>query len=382
MIHTGTTQDGAGRSGFVRSALFAGRMTAALGLAMVAVSARAAALLGQPTPYGIGMQPAGDDLKGSVIFFNDDILTPIITGICALVAGLLLYVMIRFNKRRNPVPAQFTHNTSVEIMWTAAPVLILMFIAIFSFRLLYAYHDMPKPDLTVKATGNQWYWNYSYPDNGGITFDSLILPEEKAKAVGKPYRLGVDNPLVVPVGKVVRVLVTGADVIHDFANPAFGLKTDAIPGRVNETWFKARKPGVYYGQCSELCGVDHAFMPIEIDVVDQPRFNAWVVGHGGKTGLGNPMGAGGGGSGTGPAPGGPAGAVSSAGETALTGRGENQAALHPQATTQAGAFAPPPPTATFPGDKLKAVPPPAAQSVRGTKTTGGSVSAASPASGG
>ncbi|MHB8285491.1 MAG: cytochrome c oxidase subunit II, partial [Caulobacteraceae bacterium] len=153
---------------------------------------------------------------------------------------------------------------------------------IFSFRLLYAYHDMPKPDLTIKATGNQWYWSYAYPDHGAFTFDSLLLPEQKAKAKGVPYRLAVDNPLVVPTGKVVRVLVTGADVIHDFALPAFGLKTDAIPGRVNETWFKADKPGVYYGQCSELCGVDHAFMPIEIDVVDQPKFDAWVLGHGGK----------------------------------------------------------------------------------------------------
>lgn len=242
----------------------------------------ATALLGQPTPYGVGFQPAGDAIKRNVIFFHDDILMPIITAICVLVAGLLVYVMIRFNKRANPVPAQFTHNTSVEVAWTLAPVVVLMFIAIFSFRLLYAYHDMPKPDLTVKATGNQWYWSYAYPDHGAFTFDSLLLPEEKAKAKGVPFRLAVDNPLVVPTGKVVRVLVTGADVIHDFALPAFGLKTDAIPGRVNETWFKADKPGIYYGQCSELCGTDHAFMPIEIDVVDQPKFEAWVLGHGGK----------------------------------------------------------------------------------------------------
>jgi cytochrome c oxidase subunit II len=251
-------------------------------VALSSVAARAEALMGQPTPGGIGFQPAGDEIKRQVIFFHDDILLPIITAICLLVLGLLVYICLRFNKRANPVPARFTHNSQVEVIWTVAPVLILMFIAIFSFRLLYAYHDMPKPDLTVKATGNQWYWTYTYPDHGGFNFDSLILPEAKAKAVGKPYRLGVDNPLVVPVGKTVRVLVTGADVIHDFALPAFGLKTDAVPGKVNETWFKAEKTGIYYGECSELCGVDHAFMPIEIDVVSPDQFNAWIVGKGGK----------------------------------------------------------------------------------------------------
>ena len=259
------------------------QLAAAAGVALTATAAHAVPLLGQPTPGGIGFQPAGDGIKRSVIFFHDAILLPIIVAISLFVLFLLLYVCWRFRKERNPVPAQFTHNTTVEIAWTAAPVLILMFIAIFSFRLLYAYHDMPNPDMTVKVTGNQWYWNYAYPDNGAFTYDSLILPEDKAKAAGKPYRLGVDNPLVVPQGAVVRVLVTGADVIHDFALPAFGLKTDAIPGKVNQTWFKAERPGVYYGQCSELCGVDHAFMPIEIDVVPPAKFAAWVQGHpGGK----------------------------------------------------------------------------------------------------
>ncbi len=250
--------------------------------AFIATSARADQLMGQPTPGGYDLQPAGDALKRQVIFFHNDILMPIIVGISLFVLGLLIYVVIRFNKHANPTPAQFTHNTTIEVAWTAAPVLILMFIAIFSFRLLYAYHDMPKPDLTVKVTGNQWYWSYAYPDQGGFNFDSNMLPEDKAKAANVPYRLAVDNPMVVPVGKVVRVLVTGADVIHDFANPAFGLKTDAVPGKVNETWFKAEKPGIYYGQCSELCGVNHAFMPIEIDVVAPDKFNAWVSAHGGK----------------------------------------------------------------------------------------------------
>ncbi len=259
-----------------------GRLGLAMTAAAIALPVYAADLLGQPTPGGIGLQPAGDALKRQAIFFHDDILMPIIVGITLLVLFLLLYVMIRFNKRANPVPAQFTHNSTVEVIWTAAPVLILLFLAIFSFRLLFAYHDMPKPDLTVKVTGNQWYWSYAYPDQGGFNFDSNMLPEDKAKAASLPYRLAVDNPMVVPVGKVVHVIVTGADVIHDFANPAFGLKTDAVPGKANETWFKAEKPGVYYGQCDQLCGVNHAFMPIEIDVVDQGKFNAWVGAHGGK----------------------------------------------------------------------------------------------------
>jgi cytochrome c oxidase subunit 2 len=156
-------------------------------------------------------------------------------------------------------------------------VLILVFIAIFSFKLLFAYHDMPKPYMTIKATGYQWYWGYEYPDQKISEFVSNILPEDKAKAKGVPFRLAATEPLVVPVGKTVRVLVTGADVIHAFAVPAFGIITDAIPGRVNETWFNIERPGVYYGQCRELCGIDHAFMPIEVHAVSQPEFDAWVV---------------------------------------------------------------------------------------------------------
>ncbi len=233
-------------------------------------------LLGQPTPGGIGMQPAASYLKHQANFFHDIILMPIIVAISLFVLGLLAWVVIRYNKRSNPVPARWSHNTLVEIIWTVLPVLILMFISIFSFRLLFAYHDIPKPDVTIKATGNQWYWSYEYPDNGGYSFDSRMLTEEQAKAKGVPFRLAADNPIVVPVNKNVRVLVTGADVIHSLGLPAFGLKTDGIPGRVNETWFKAEKTGVYYGQCSELCGVDHAFMPIQIDVVDQATYDAWI----------------------------------------------------------------------------------------------------------
>jgi cytochrome c oxidase subunit 2 len=156
-----------------------------------------------------------------------------------------------------------------------------VFIAIFSFKLLFAYNDMPKPDLTIKATGYQWYWGYEYPDQKMPEFVSNILPEDQAKAKGVPYRLAATEPMVVPVNKVVRVLVTGADVIHAFAVPSFGVITDAIPGRVNETWFKVDRVGTYYGQCRELCGVDHAFMPIEVRVVTQPEFDAWVARKGG-----------------------------------------------------------------------------------------------------
>jgi cytochrome c oxidase subunit 2 len=234
-------------------------------------------LLGQPTPDAIHLQQAASPLKHSAIFFHNAILMPIITAITVFVAVLLLIIVVRFNKKANPVPAKFSHNTALEVAWTLIPVGILLFISIFSFKLLFAYHDMPKPDLTIKATGYQWYWGYTYPDQKIEEITSVMLSEADAKKADVPYRLAADNSLVVPVGKVVRVLVTGSDVIHNFAMPAFGLKTDAIPGRINETWFKAEKTGMFYGQCSELCGVDHAFMPIQIKVVTQPEFDAWVV---------------------------------------------------------------------------------------------------------
>ena len=357
---TDKTAAGGRAAGAASRRLRLGGLATAAGAMLWTAGARAADLLGQPTPGGINLQPAASPIKHSVIFFHDWILMPIISAICLFVLGLLAYVCWNFRKEKNPTPSRFTHNTTVEIAWTAAPVLILMFIAIYSFRLLYAYHDMPKPDMTVKVTGNQWYWNYAYPDHGAFTFDSLILPEAKAEAVGKPYRLGVDNPLVVPVGKTVRVLVTGADVIHDFALPAFGLKTDAIPGKVNETWFKAEKTGIYYGQCSELCGVDHAFMPIEIDVVDQPKFNAWVLGHGGKLN-GRVLG-----SGTNtPAPAGAAsgsptmpGGVTVGPSTAASASAQGVSAKAPVSL------------------------PPAAQTTRPAKLTGAATSSASPSSGG
>ena len=233
-------------------------------------------LLGQPTPGAIDLQQAASPLKHEVIWFHTWILMPIITAITLLVAGLIAWICIRYNAKANPVPAKFSHNTFIEIVWTVVPVLILMVIAIFSFRLLFAYNNMPKPYMTLKATGNQWNWSYEYPDQKIPEFIAVPLTKEQADAKGVPYLLATDKPVVVPVNQVVRVIVTGSDVIHAFALPAFGLKTDAIPGRLNETWFKAEKIGTYYGECSELCGSEHSNMPIEIHVVSQADFDAWV----------------------------------------------------------------------------------------------------------
>ncbi len=244
-------------------------------------SAWAADNIGQPTDRAIDLQPGVSPLRHEAIFFHNVILMPIITAIVVFVAVLLCICVFRFNKRANPVPARWSHNTKLEIAWTLIPVLILMVIAIFSFRLLFAYHNMPKPDLTVKATGYQWYWGYELPDQKVPEIIANVLPEDQAKAAGKPYLLASTEALVVPVNKVVRVLVTGADVIHAFAVPSFGIITDAVPGRVNETWFKAERIGTYYGQCRELCGVDHAYMPIEVRVVSQADFDAWVLSKGG-----------------------------------------------------------------------------------------------------
>jgi cytochrome c oxidase subunit 2 len=246
--------------------------------AMMVLSGQALAqdLMGQPTPGAIDLQPAASSLKHEAIWFHNVILMPIITVITLFVLGLIIWIAIRYNKKANPVPAKFSHNTTIEIIWTVVPVIILMVIAIFSFRLLFAYNDMPKPYMTVKATGYQWYWGYEYPDQK--ISEEISLPLTQAESVAKkvPYLLAADKPLVVPVNQVIRVQVTAADVIHAFALPAFGLKTDAIPGRLNETWFKAEKVGTYYGQCSELCGVEHSNMPIEIKVVTQAEFDAWV----------------------------------------------------------------------------------------------------------
>lgn len=278
----GTTDRGDMKSSFQGLRTRAAGALAGAATAFWGASAMANDLLGQPTPGGIDLQPGVTPLRHDAIFFHNVILLPIITAITIFVLILLAWVMIKFNKRANPVPAKFTHNTALEVAWTLIPVLILVFIAIFSFRLLFAYNDMPKPDVTVKAVGYQWYWGYEYPDHKIGEFVSNVLPEDRSKAEGRPFRLAATEPLVVPVNKVVRVQVTAADVIHAFAVPAFGIITDAVPGRLNETWFKAEKTGVYYGNCRELCGVDHAFMPIEVRVVTQEEFDAWVASKGGS----------------------------------------------------------------------------------------------------
>jgi len=225
--------------------------------------------LGQPAPWQYNLQDAGSPVMENIIWFHSLLLT-IITIITLFVLALLVIVMVKFNAKANPTPSKTTHHTLLEVAWTLIPVLILVAIAVPSFRLLFLELDVPKADVTIKATGKQWYWSYAYPDNGKFEFDSLMAADKQ------PRLLGVDNEMVVPVNKVIRVQTTGSDVIHSFAVPAFGVKIDAIPGRLNETWFKATKVGMYYGQCSELCGKDHAFMPIAVRVVNDQEFASWV----------------------------------------------------------------------------------------------------------
>jgi cytochrome c oxidase subunit II len=229
---------------------------------------------GQAHPWQLGFQPPATPVMEDIERFHGLVL-PIITVIALFVLALLVTVVLRFNSKANPVPSRLTHHTGLEIAWTVLPIVILVFIAIPSFRLLYFQQTLPKADMTIKATGAQWYWSYEYPDNGGIAFDANMIQEADLKP-GQPRLLAVDNEVVVPINKVVRVQVTGADVIHSFAMPAFGIKIDAIPGRLNETWFKATREGVFYGQCSELCGTKHAFMPIAIRVVSDADFTSWV----------------------------------------------------------------------------------------------------------
>ncbi len=247
---------------------------AALAAALLLPESAAFAGLGQPSPWQIGLQQAGSPVMEDVVGFHTFVLW-IITGITVFVLGLLIYVMIKFNAAANPVPSRTTHNTLVEVLWTVIPVVILVIIALPSFRILFFQLNTPPADLTIKATGVTWNWKYDYPDNGDFEFDSLMLQDKERKA-DQPRLLSVDNEMVVPVKKVIRMQVTGFDVIHSFTVPSFGIKIDAIPGRLNETWFKATKVGWYYGQCSELCGKDHAFMPIAVRVVTDAEFATWV----------------------------------------------------------------------------------------------------------
>jgi len=227
-----------------------------------------------PVPWEMNLQPAITPIAERVRSFHD-LLLWIITLITVFVLGLLLYVCYRFNESRNPVPSKRTHNTLLEVVWTAVPVLILVIIAVPSFKLLYFSRVTPPADLTIKAIGHQWAWSYEYPDNGNFTFDANLVQTEDLKP-GQLRLLETDNHLVLPAGKIVRVLVTAIDVIHSWALPAAGTKVDAIPGRLNELWVQIKEPGIYYGQCSELCGAGHGFMPITVEVVPPDQYDAWV----------------------------------------------------------------------------------------------------------
>jgi cytochrome c oxidase subunit 2 len=228
--------------------------------------------------WEMNMQPPVTEVAEDIYSLHN-ILLWVITAISLFVLGLLVYVMVHFNEKAHPVPSKLTHHTGLEIAWTLIPALILVFVAIPSFRLLRLEVELPKPDITVKAIGHQWYWSYEYAadQNGGFAFDSYMLSREEAVKANQPALLAVDNELVLPAGKNILVQVLGADVIHNFAVISFGVRMDAVPGRLNQTWFKTDKEGVYYGQCTRLCGTNHAFMPIAVRIVSPEKYAAWLV---------------------------------------------------------------------------------------------------------
>ena len=228
----------------------------------------------QPKEWQLGFQNPASDSMRDIVSFHNNLLLPIIIAISVFVLFLMLYACVRFRASANPNPSKRTHNVTVEILWTLIPCLILIVMAVPSFKILYKQDTIPKADLTIKAVGYQWYWGYEYPDEN-IIFDSYMI-EEKDLRADQPRLLAVDNEVVVPVNKVVKVLITANDVLHAWALPAFGVKRDAVPGRINETWFKAEKEGTYYGQCSELCGIKHAFMPITVKVVSEEDYKEWL----------------------------------------------------------------------------------------------------------
>jgi cytochrome c oxidase subunit 2 len=246
---------------------------AAAVMAGLAIGGAAWAGTGQPSPWQMNFQGSVTPVMDYIHWFHDWLLV-IITLITLFVLGLLVAVVVKFNAKANPTPSRTTHNTFLEVAWTLVPVIILVVIAVPSFKLLFMQTVLPPTDLTIKATGKQWYWSYAYPDSN-FEFDSLMLKDSERKP-DQPRLLAVDNEIVVPVNKNVRVQVIGADVIHAFAVPSFGIIIDAVPGRLNETWFKATREGVYYGQCRELCGKDHAFMPIAVRVVSERDFATWL----------------------------------------------------------------------------------------------------------
>jgi cytochrome c oxidase subunit 2 len=229
----------------------------------------------EPKPWQLGLQPSATEVMDRLSAFHD-VLLIIITLIAAFVLVLLVYVMWRFNQQRNPGPSRTSHNTVIEMLWTVVPVLILISIAIPSFKLMYYMDRVPNPEMTIKVTGHQWYWSYEYPDQGGLAFDSNLVPDDQLKP-GQKRLLDVDNPLVVPADTIIRVQVTGTDVIHSWFVPSFGVQEYAIVGRLNESWMKIDHQGTYYGQCNQICGVNHAFMPIKVEAVGKDAFQRWLV---------------------------------------------------------------------------------------------------------
>jgi cytochrome c oxidase subunit II len=233
------------------------------------------AIANQPKEWQLGFQDAASQGMRDIVNFHNNLLLPVIIAISVFVLFLMIYACLRFRASRNPVPSKTTHNVMVEVLWTLIPCLILIVMAVPSFKILYKQDTIPKADVTVKAIGYQWYWGYEYPDEN-IIFESYMIKEEDLKE-NQPRLLTVDNEVVVPVNKVIKVLITANDVLHAWALPSFGVKRDAIPGRINETWFKAEKVGTYYGQCSELCGIQHAFMPITVRVVTDEEYEQWLI---------------------------------------------------------------------------------------------------------
>lgn len=253
-----------------------GRAATASAIGLMALAGLAApAMADKPLPWQMGFQPAVTPVMDRMNDFHN-LLLVIIFVIAAFVTALMVYVMVRFNEKANPTPSKRSHNTLLEVVWTALPIMILVVIAIPSFKLLYYQDKAPNAEMTIKVTGNQFYWSYEYPDHGGFAFDATMVPDEEIKD-GQIRLLSTDEQVVVPVDTEIRVLMAAADVIHAWAVPAFGVKIDAVPGRLNETWFKVTKEGTYYGQCSELCGTNHGFMPIQVKAVSKADFAAWAA---------------------------------------------------------------------------------------------------------
>jgi len=259
-----------GPAGFFRTVLLGSGV-----LALLAVVAATGAVAGQPENWQLGFQQSATPVKEVMTSFHNMLLW-IITFITLFVLALLIYVCVKFNKKANPVPSKTSHNTLIEVIWTVVPVIILVVIAVPSFRLLYYADRVEQADMTIKVTGRQWYWDYQYPDHGGFEFSSYPLLEEDLQE-GQQLYLDVDNEMVVPAGATVRILVAGADVLHSFFVPSAGMQVYTVPGRINETWMRIDEPGMYYGQCNQICGINHYNMPIAIKVVPPAAFETWVA---------------------------------------------------------------------------------------------------------